>query len=114
VTELELSKFRGKFSEGPLTAFGDRQNVPPAGWQLALHRHRICIGVTNNTSKAYSNPDLLLWPLLFAVTTGLHTMSELAFCKQFLSALDARPIKLSSDHIADARQYPAQAAVCLL
>lgn len=38
-------------------------------------------------------------------------MSELAFCKSFLSALDARPVKLSSDHIADARQYPAQGAV---
>ncbi|KAF2273871.1 uncharacterized protein EI97DRAFT_495803 [Westerdykella ornata] len=32
-------------------------------------------------------------------------MSELQFCKQFLSALDSRPIKLSSDHIADPRQY---------
>lgn len=41
------------------------------------------------------------------------TMSELAFCKSFLSALDARPVKLSSDHIADARQYPAQGAVSL-
>jgi hypothetical protein len=39
------------------------------------------------------------------------TMSELAFCKSFLTALDARPAKLSSDHIADARQYPAQGAV---
>jgi hypothetical protein len=38
-------------------------------------------------------------------------MSELAFCKSFLTALDARPAKLSSDHIADARQYPAQGAV---
>jgi len=33
------------------------------------------------------------------------------FCKSFLSALDARPAKLSSDHIADARKYPAQGAV---
>ncbi|KAI4639086.1 uncharacterized protein J4E92_002865 [Alternaria infectoria] len=40
-------------------------------------------------------------------------MSELAFCKSFLSALDARPPKLSSDHIADARQYPAQGAYTL-
>ncbi|KAG9195932.1 hypothetical protein G6011_01053 [Alternaria panax] len=40
-------------------------------------------------------------------------MSELAFCKSFLSALDARPAKLSSDHIADARQYPAQGAYTL-
>ncbi|KAF1829683.1 hypothetical protein BDW02DRAFT_560608 [Decorospora gaudefroyi] len=40
-------------------------------------------------------------------------MSELAFCKSFLSALDARAAKLSSDHIADARQYPAQGASTL-
>jgi hypothetical protein len=39
------------------------------------------------------------------------TMAELAFCKTFLTALDARPAKLSSDHIADARQFPAQGAV---
>ncbi len=40
-------------------------------------------------------------------------MSEVTFCKSFLTALDARPVKLSSDHIADARQYPAQGAVRL-
>ncbi|KAF2823838.1 hypothetical protein CC86DRAFT_355121 [Ophiobolus disseminans] len=40
-------------------------------------------------------------------------MSEIAFCKSLLTALDARPIKLSSDHIADARQYPAQGAYTL-
>ncbi|KAH8724822.1 cell-cycle control medial ring component [Phaeosphaeriaceae sp. PMI808] len=40
-------------------------------------------------------------------------MSELTFCKSFLTALDARPIKLSSDHMADARQYPAQGAYTL-
>ncbi|CBY00897.1 hypothetical protein IAQ61_011802 [Plenodomus lingam] len=40
-------------------------------------------------------------------------MSEIMFCKSFLSALDARPAKLSSDHIADARQYPAQGAYIL-
>ncbi|KAF1915392.1 cell-cycle control medial ring component [Ampelomyces quisqualis] len=40
-------------------------------------------------------------------------MAELAFCKTFLTALDARPAKLSSDHIADARQFPAQGAYTL-
>ncbi|ORX90261.1 cell-cycle control medial ring component, partial [Clohesyomyces aquaticus] len=40
-------------------------------------------------------------------------MSELQFCKQYLSALDSRPIKLSSDHIADPRSYPAQGAYVL-
>ncbi|KAF2747705.1 hypothetical protein M011DRAFT_442763 [Sporormia fimetaria CBS 119925] len=40
-------------------------------------------------------------------------MAELQFCKQFLSALDSRPRKLSSDHIADARQYPSHASFTL-
>lgn len=39
------------------------------------------------------------------------TMSEVTFCKTYLSALDGRPVKLSSDHIADARQYPSGAVV---
>ncbi|CAI6333686.1 unnamed protein product [Periconia digitata] len=40
-------------------------------------------------------------------------MSEVTFCKQYLSALDGRPAKLSSDHIADARQYPSGAVFTL-
>ncbi|KAL5425102.1 hypothetical protein PMIN06_007954 [Paraphaeosphaeria minitans] len=40
-------------------------------------------------------------------------MSELTFCKTFLTALDARPVRLSSDHIADARQYPDGAVFVL-
>jgi len=40
-------------------------------------------------------------------------MSELTFARQFLSALDTRPIKLSSDHVADPRSYPAQGAYTL-
>jgi hypothetical protein len=40
-------------------------------------------------------------------------MSEITFARQFLSALDSRAIKLSSDHVADPRSYPAQGAVRL-
>ncbi|KAF1953139.1 hypothetical protein CC80DRAFT_478098 [Byssothecium circinans] len=40
-------------------------------------------------------------------------MSETTFCRAFLSALDSRPRKLSSDHIADARQYPPGAVFTL-
>lgn len=40
-------------------------------------------------------------------------MSELAFAKQFLTALDSRPIKLSSDNVVDPRSYPAQSAYIL-
>ncbi|KAI9652403.1 MAG: hypothetical protein M1831_006812 [Alyxoria varia] len=35
-------------------------------------------------------------------------MSEVQFAKQFLSTLDSRPVKLSSDHVLDARKLPAQ------
>lgn len=38
-------------------------------------------------------------------------MTELAFAKQFLSALDARPMRISPDHVVDPREYPAQPAV---
>ncbi|KAF2012813.1 hypothetical protein BU24DRAFT_443140 [Aaosphaeria arxii CBS 175.79] len=38
---------------------------------------------------------------------------EVTFCRAFLSALDSRPAKLSGDHIADARNYPAQSAFVL-
>lgn len=40
-------------------------------------------------------------------------MTEISFAKQFLTALDSRPLKLSSDHIADPRTYPAQSAYTL-
>jgi len=40
-------------------------------------------------------------------------MNELAFSRQFLTALDSRSIKLSSDHVADPRGYPAQGAYTL-
>lgn len=38
-------------------------------------------------------------------------MTELAFAKQFLTALEARPARLSSDHVVDPKSYPAQPAV---
>jgi ubiquitin-like protein 4 len=40
-------------------------------------------------------------------------MTELAFAKSFLTNLDGRPNKLSTDHIEDPRSYPARSAVCL-
>lgn len=38
-------------------------------------------------------------------------MAEVTFAKQFLATLDARPVKLPSDHVADARKLSPQAAV---
>ncbi|XWW98645.1 hypothetical protein V2A60_006646 [Cordyceps javanica] len=35
-------------------------------------------------------------------------MSEVAFAKTFLTTLDARPTKLSPDHVEDARNFPAR------
>lgn len=39
-------------------------------------------------------------------------MAEAAFAKTFLSTLDARPIKLSPDHVEDPKYYPARPPVC--
>ncbi|KAK8039052.1 hypothetical protein PG993_007463 [Apiospora rasikravindrae] len=40
-------------------------------------------------------------------------MTEATFAKQFLAALDSRPVKLSADHVEDPRSYPARAAYTL-
>lgn len=40
-------------------------------------------------------------------------MTEISFARSFLSALDMRPVKLSSDHVTDPRKYPAQSAYTL-
>ena len=37
-------------------------------------------------------------------------MTEISFARSFLSALDMRPVKLSSDHVSDPKSYPAQSA----
>ena len=39
-------------------------------------------------------------------------MAELTFAKSFLAMLDARPVKLSDDHVEDPQSYPARSAVC--
>lgn len=41
----------------------------------------------------------------------LSNMAEVTFAKQFLAALDARPVKLSPDHVEDPKGYPARSAV---
>ncbi|PKS09711.1 hypothetical protein jhhlp_004332 [Lomentospora prolificans] len=35
------------------------------------------------------------------------TMTELTFARAFLTALDSRPIKISSDHVEDPRSFPS-------
>ncbi|KAF2669004.1 hypothetical protein BT63DRAFT_478894 [Microthyrium microscopicum] len=40
-------------------------------------------------------------------------MTEISFARSFLSALDGRPIKVTSDHISDPRQLPAQVSYTL-
>jgi ubiquitin-like protein 4 len=39
-------------------------------------------------------------------------MTEVAFAKTFLAALDARPVKLSADHVEDPKNYQARSPVC--
>jgi hypothetical protein len=50
--------------------------------------------------------------IAITLSSNMAGMTELAFARQFLTALDSRPIKLSSDHVADPKNYPAQGAVC--
>lgn len=38
-------------------------------------------------------------------------MTEVSFAKSFLAALDGRAIKLSPDHVEDAKTYQARSAV---
>jgi hypothetical protein len=38
-------------------------------------------------------------------------MSELTFAKSFLSLLDARPTKITADHVEDPRTYQARTPV---
>ncbi|KAI1655844.1 cell-cycle control medial ring component-domain-containing protein [Daldinia decipiens] len=40
-------------------------------------------------------------------------MTEVAFARSFLAALDARPIKLSSEHVEDPKSYAARGAYIL-
>ncbi|KAI1506270.1 cell-cycle control medial ring component-domain-containing protein [Biscogniauxia marginata] len=40
-------------------------------------------------------------------------MTEVSFAKTFLTALDARPIKLSPDHVEDPKTYPPRSAYTL-
>ncbi|KAF7539958.1 hypothetical protein G7054_g1763 [Neopestalotiopsis clavispora] len=40
-------------------------------------------------------------------------MAEVAFAKQFLAALDPRPVKLSPDHVQDPKEYPPRTAYIL-
>lgn len=41
-------------------------------------------------------------------------MTEISFARSFLSALDMRPVKISSDHIADPRSFSPQSASYVL
>lgn len=51
------------------------------------------------------------FPTLSTNPRELATMTEVTFAKQFLAALDSRPLKLSADHVEDPRSYPARSAV---
>lgn len=59
------------------------------------------------------NADYSGYPIVAqdSLFKGFSEMSELSFAKQFLTALDSRPAKISADHVADPKNYPAQGAV---
>jgi len=53
--------------------------------------------------------------LHFEVLHGLTPkMTEISFARSFLSALDMRPVKISSDHVSDPRSFPPQPAPYVL
>lgn len=45
-------------------------------------------------------------------TIPVAIMSETAFAKAFMSSMDRKPVRMSSDYVADPRKYPAQSPVC--
>ena len=40
-------------------------------------------------------------------------MAEISFAKSFLSAVDAKPVKLRADHVFDPEQMALRVPVCL-
>jgi len=38
-------------------------------------------------------------------------MSEDSFARAFLTSIERKPIRLSSDHVSDPKKYPAQSPV---
>ncbi|KAK8094367.1 hypothetical protein PG997_001052 [Apiospora hydei] len=70
---------------------------------------------SNNNKRPPPPPETLYtsypFPTLSTNPRDLATMTEASFAKQFLAALDSRPVKLSADHVEDPRSYPARAAV---
>lgn len=51
------------------------------------------------------------YPSRYYSEIDLAAMTEVSFAKTFLAALDARPVKLSPDHVEDPRNHPARGAV---
>ncbi|KAH6645972.1 cell-cycle control medial ring component-domain-containing protein [Truncatella angustata] len=63
---------------------------------------------TSDTPTLYSS-----YPFPHHTARQLANMTEVTFAKQFLATLDARPVKLSPDHVEDPRGYPARNAYIL-
>jgi len=58
-----------------------------------------------STSHPKSSLDLVVYILTYT------TMAEVQYAKSFLGLLESRPIKYSSDYVADPRTLPAQSVV---
>ena len=63
-------------------------------------------GRIDDTPTLYSS-----YPYQHYTPQQLANMAEVAFAKQFLAALDPRPVKLSPDHVQDPKEYPPRTAV---
>jgi hypothetical protein len=94
------------------------KEAPPDPWRRCHSPTKLspphCAEHSTLHSAPLSSPVSLLSAQDFtSITPALNTatMSELAFCKTFLGAIDSRPVKLSSDYVSDARTYPATGVV---
>jgi hypothetical protein len=71
-----------------------------------------CGGETRLSTCAYTLAYHLHITHQITPTVRLSTiMSETMFAQALMSGLEKRPTRLSSDHVSDARKYPAQAPV---
>jgi hypothetical protein len=102
-----LRNFSGS---GPRSAFANADSEEGSNSEI-LDDAEPSLESNSNLSQHMVEPSVNIF-LNNSLT--MASMTELAFARQFLTALDSRPIKLSSDHVSDPKHYPAQGAVCAL
>jgi len=83
--------------------FLGRPSYRGRGWSLTLSLAQSSFG---NTHDPLDNI-----PPSKSIYDSVVNMSEVQFAKSFLASLDRKPVKLSSDYVADPKKYPSQSPV---